>query len=74
MSKNNIPVYTCERCKTTEELRHSHQMYQWGEFWAAMCNGPIWFGSQKKNDATLDLCPRCMGELKTWFNSAHPSS
>jgi hypothetical protein len=43
-------------------------MYGWGEFWAAQCNGPIWFGSQKKNEKTLDLCPDCMFALRDWFN------
>lgn len=70
MSKTNIPVYTCERCKTTEELRQTAQMYQWGELWAAMCNGPVWFGSQKRNEKTVDLCPKCMNELSAWFRRA----
>ena len=69
MSKSNIAVYTCERCKTVEEIRNSAFGYAWGEFWAAQSNGPIWFGSQKRNDKTLDLCPKCMGELKDWFNA-----
>jgi hypothetical protein len=68
MSKSKIDVYSCERCKTAQELRQPHQTYDWGEFWAAQCNGPIWFGSQKKNDRTLDLCPGCMASLKVWFN------
>ena len=74
MSKANIPVYTCERCNTTEELRQTSLIYGWGEFWAAQCNGPIWFGSMKKNEKTLDLCPRCMGELKTWFSNLPDTS
>jgi len=68
VSKANIPAYTCDRCKETKELRISCETYDWGEFWAAQVNGPIWFGSQKKNDKTLDLCPKCLASLKVWFN------
>lgn len=69
MTKSAIPVHVCDRCKTRQELRNSHEEYNWAEFWAAQANGPIWFGSQKRCDKTLDLCPRCIDELRDWFKA-----
>lgn len=70
MSCTSIPVYTCDRCGTTQEIRHNHQIYDWGVLVARQNNGPFAIGDQKYKDGRMkgaDLCPTCTATLKSWW-------
>lgn len=70
MSSTSIPVYTCDRCGTTEEIRQNHQIYDWGTLIARQNNGPFSIGAEKCKDGAIkgaDLCPTCTGTLKSWW-------
>lgn len=70
MSTTSIPVYTCDRCGHTQEMRESPALYEWGVLSARQFNGPFSIGNETYADGKIkgvDLCPTCVATLKSWW-------
>lgn len=70
MSAKSIPVYTCDRCGHSDEIRETSTLYAWGVLFSRQNNGPFSIGDQKYDDGKtrgVDLCPTCVATLKSWW-------
>lgn len=75
MMRTSIPVCKCDRCGAVEEIREPANLYNWGAIHAAQVNGPFRLGPIPATKVfpveALDICPKCVGELKDWWRNEH---
>lgn len=68
MARIDVPIYTCDRCKSVEEIRRPEQEYRWGGINYSEVNGPRWVGTHRSDKPKwADICPGCLTELHTWW-------
>lgn len=68
MTRQNFQIYTCDRCGYKEEIKNSHQEYDWGWIVANQINGPFRIGGDIK--VKKDLCPKCVKALEKWWRTS----
>lgn len=76
MSRDSIPVLTCDRCRQRLEIRGAQTNAGWGQIWASAPrrepDKPV--RTLSNGDLRADLCAACADDLFAWWAAAPDNS